>query len=167
MTTSKSFMLNFSVECPSVDLTLPGPDAYANVTFSLPMDKELPRLGNRHLIMKEMLRALRATSKDDTWSIRYASQLRKENLPFFHSAKHRVIIFDPLLPYRDCIKELIKDRSLFWNLIPSQSYFFKSQADSMAIFEQEKLEARQEQEKLEARPDPFALEPTPPAPSDV
>jgi hypothetical protein len=69
--------------------------------------------------------AVRLATGDDTWSVRYASQIKRENVPFLHCSSSNHILFDPFALFRDPIRELYTKRYFLWPIAASQSYFFK------------------------------------------
>lgn len=69
--------------------------------------------------------AVRTATGDDTWSVRYASQVKRENVPFLHCSSSNSIIFDPFALFRDPIRELYTKRYFLWPITASQSYYFK------------------------------------------
>lgn len=73
--------------------------------------------------------ALRLLSRDSSWSLRYASQIKFENMPFLHSSQTRTIMFDPFMAFRDPLREFAAQRSFIWQIYPSNSYFFKMQRE--------------------------------------
>lgn len=86
--------------------------------------------------------AVRLASNDPTWSIRYASQVKNDNLPFLHCASRRVIMFDPMMVFRDPIREFYNLKQFTWCILPSQAHYLKSLGDVQAVNErQSTLEA--------------------------
>lgn len=95
------------------------------VRFSAPGNERIHFSNVAHLF--SVLRdAIRLASGDSSWSIRYASQLKNDNMPFLHCGSRRVIIIDPMLPYRSPMREFYATRQFLWYVLPSQSYYFKS-----------------------------------------
>jgi len=109
------------------------------VTFRFINNAARPRIISLGHLYSELRRALQTLTQDRSWSVRYASQVRRENFPFLHSAQELQILLDPLAPLRDPIRELLKDGYLCWQLFPSQSYYFKSLEDAEAIRERDRL----------------------------
>jgi len=95
--------------------------------------KRLNIYNNVHLF-SQLKEAMRRLSGDFSWSIRYASQVRRENMPFLHSANTRTILFDPFMCFRDPIREFFSTKYFLWQIMPSNSYYFKSQAEQQAVF---------------------------------
>lgn len=106
----------------------------------------------------ELHRALIALTGDRTWSLRYASQIRSENFPFLHSSQSLRILFDPLGPYRDPTRELVRDGYLIWQIVPSQAYYFKSFQEASLIRDRERMirDSAQEARRMTKRKKRFS-----------
>ena len=77
--------------------------------------------------------AVRAATGDHTWSVRYASQVKRENIPFLHCSSSNSIIFDPFAMFRDPIREFYTKRQFVWPIMASQSYYFKPYDEVRAL----------------------------------
>jgi hypothetical protein len=80
-----------------------------------------------------MKEALRKLTGDYSWSIRYASQIRRENMPFLHSSNTKCIMFDPFMPFRDPVREFFQTRVFLWQIFESNSYYFKTQQEARNV----------------------------------
>lgn len=80
-------------------------------------------------LFTQMRDALRLLSGDNTWALRYASQIHRENHPFLHSGQKRTILFDPFMAFRDPVREFLSTRVFVWQVFPSNSYYFKLQRE--------------------------------------
>jgi hypothetical protein len=96
------------------------------------------RIQGLYHLFTEMRKALERETQNDSWSIRYASRVLKENVPFLHSANTLQVVIDPLLPYRDPIRDLLHSGYLEFQISDSQAYYFKAKADASRIIEEEK-----------------------------
>ena len=90
-----------------------------------PAGKERLYVANTAHLFSVLRDAVRVATGDDTWSVRYASQIKRENVPFLHCSSSNSIIFDPFALFRDPIRELYTKRYFLWPIAASQSYFFK------------------------------------------
>lgn len=88
-----------------------------------------PRFRNKIDLFNQLRDALRLLSGDSTWAIRYASQIQRENHPFLHSGKNRIIMFDPFMSFRDPLQEFLSTRFFLWQVFPSNAYYFKLQKE--------------------------------------
>ncbi len=136
--------------CPEPLLVATVPEGtettYASVKFQFvqPDPREREHIQSLYHLFTEMKKAIIAETGNDSWNLRYASRITKENLPFLHSSKTLEVVIDPLLPYRDPIRDLVHSGSLEFQISSSQSYFFKSKADATHIFEEERKQHRAE-----------------------
>lgn len=96
------------------------------------------RIQGLYHLFTEMRKALVLFTGNESWSIRYASRVTKENLPFLHSAKTLQVVLDPLLPYRDPIRDLLHSGFLEFQISDSQAYYFKPKADASRIIDEDK-----------------------------
>lgn len=75
---------------------------------------------------RETVRALRVLTEDNSWIIRYASQVDAQNLPAAKSTATNIAVFDPLAPYRSVVKALLIGGKVTLKSIDAPPYFFKS-----------------------------------------
>jgi hypothetical protein len=68
-----------------------------------------------------------------------------------HSAKTLQVILDPLLPYRDPIRDLLACGYLEFQVSDSQSYYFKPKIDASKIIEEEKRMRAEDASRLGAQ----------------
>jgi hypothetical protein len=92
----------------------------------VPGEKKLMINNNLHLF-SQLKEAMRRLTKDYSWSIRYASQIRRENMPFLHSSNTKCIMFDPFMAFRDPVREFFHSHTFLWQIFESNSYYFKTQ----------------------------------------
>jgi hypothetical protein len=87
-------------------------------------DRIASRLRSLNVFFMELRRKVRILTGDDSWAIRYASQVQTPLLPILHSPHALRIIIDPMLPYRDPVKWLSDGNELSMFEIPSHAYYF-------------------------------------------
>lgn len=95
------------------------------VTFKFSNPGARPRVVDLAHLYKGLRRSLQEVTGDSSWRIRFASQVKNENMPFLHSSATRTVLLDPLAHLRDPVRELVKDGYLTWQIYPSQVYYFK------------------------------------------
>lgn len=100
-------------------------------------DKREKITGTYHLFT-EMRKALIKATGNESWSIRYASRVVKENLHFLHSSNTLQVVIDSLLPYRDPIRDIFNTGYLEFQITDSQAYFFKPKNDASKIIDEDK-----------------------------
>lgn len=87
------------------------------------------RLRSLNVFFLELRRKVRILTKDDTWSIRYASQVQPVLLPMLHSSQTLRILIDPMGPYRDPVNWLAEGNELSLFELPSHAYYFLSREE--------------------------------------
>lgn len=112
--------------------------AWVRFTPFNPNPTHSERIYSVQQLFVSMKNALKESTGNLTWSLRYASRVTKENLPFLHSSKTLQVILDPLLPYRDPVRELMTLGYLEFQISDSQAYYFKSMQDANTITEAER-----------------------------
>ena len=145
-TTSQHSDPHIMVPILSAEVT-PGTDtSYPSVRFQFvnpdPTGRE--RIQSLYHLFTEMRKALVTETGNDSWSVRYASRVTKENLPFLHSSKTLEVVIDPLLPYRDPLRDLIQAGYLEFQISASQAYYFKPKAQATLIIEEERRSRAEE-----------------------
>ena len=89
-------------------------------------DRIASRLRSLNVFFMELRRKVRILTGDNSWAIRYASQVQAPLLPMLHSPHSLRIIVDPMGPYRDPVKWLSDGNSLSMFELPSHAYYFMS-----------------------------------------
>jgi hypothetical protein len=102
------------------------------VMFSAPANERI-YISSTQSLFGLMRDAVREASGDHNWSVRQASQVKSENVPFLHNSTNNVILFDPFALFRDPLRELYANRYLLWPIFPSQPYYFKPYAEADAL----------------------------------
>lgn len=87
-------------------------------------DRIASRLRSLNVFFMELRRKVRILTGDDSWAIRYASQVHTPLLPLLHSPHALRIIIDPMGPYRDPVKLLSDGSDLSVFELPSHAYYF-------------------------------------------
>ena len=111
---------------------------WVKFTFIEPEREKRDKLTGTYHLFTEMRKALTKATGNESWSIRYASRVVKENLHFLHSASTLQVVIDPLLPYRDPVRDLLNTGCLELQITDSQAYFFKPKNDASKIIDEEK-----------------------------
>lgn len=109
------------------------------VTFKFSNPGARPRVVDLAHLYKGLRKALQEVTGDSSWRIRFASQVKNENMPFLHSSATRTVLLDPLAHLRDPVRELVKDGYLSWQIYPSQVYYFKPVEEVNRVRSQEVL----------------------------
>lgn len=89
------------------------------------------RLRNPRILFLELRRKIRELTGDDSWTVRYASQVHDPMLPFLHSSGKLKVLIDPMSPYRNPIEALSKDGVLVLIQLNSHVYYFKPKDEAL------------------------------------
>ena len=111
---------------------------WVKFTFIEPDREKRDKITGTYHLYTEMRKAIIKATGNESWSIRYASRVVKENLHFLHSSNTLQVIIDSLLPYRDPIRDMFNTGHLEFQIIDSQAYFFKTKNDASKIIEEDK-----------------------------
>ena len=111
---------------------------WVKFTFIEPEREKRAKITSTYHLFTEMRKAITKATGNESWSIRYASRVMKENLHFLHSANTLQVVIDPLLPYRDPVRDMLNTGYLEFQITDSQAYFFKPKNDASKIIEEEK-----------------------------
>lgn len=96
-----------------------------NEILVTPADDRLgDRLRSHNVFYLELRRCIRLLTGDQTWSIRYASQITGQLLPMLHSSQELRILIDPMAPYRDPTRHLASTGTLSLLELPSNAHYF-------------------------------------------
>lgn len=83
------------------------------------------RLRTTNIFYLELRRKLRLLTGDESWAIRYASQVSAPLVPLLYSTRSTRILIDPMSPYRDPVRALAAGEITLFEL-PSQAGYFHS-----------------------------------------
>lgn len=121
------------------------------IMFEPETEKHLHIASPHHLFI-QLRDAMRQATGDMSWAVRHASQIRRENMPFLHCASKKLIVFDPMAPFRDPVREFYSKKHFLWSIFPSQSYYFKPIDEFSRVESELRLlkELREAEEKLTA-----------------
>lgn len=101
-----------------------------------PANGVMPKIVTTMHLFYQLRDAIRWATGDKSWSVRYASQITRENVPFLHCTTSKSIVFDPLSMFRDPVREFHKNRYFLWGIHPSQAHYFKTMEEA-ALVDQE------------------------------
>lgn len=111
---------------------------WVKFTFIEPDREKRDKITGTYHLYTEMRKAIIKATGNESWSIRYASRIVKENLHFLHSSNTLQVVIDSLLPYRDPIRDMFNTGYLEFQIVDSQAYFFKPKNDASKIIEEDK-----------------------------
>lgn len=141
-------------------------ETYVRVRVSDTTWQNYTSLRDPSRLLREVGTAVRIATGDNTWSIRYASQVTQQNLPFLHSSMTRRVIIDPLQPYRVAAMHMYQARELMLTILPSQAYYFKSLDEAKRVTARLEQEGSKNYEGVTPAPLPVAAEqPSSPEPA--
>jgi len=101
-----------------------------------PKDRVRQRFSSSNALFLEVRRLTRDLLNDQSWNLRYASQMKTDLLPFLHSVSSLSIFVDVMAPYRDPVRELSVTGELRLIRLESRPYYFRPR-DAVPGFDRE------------------------------
>jgi len=84
------------------------------------------KIRDLHHLYAAILSAIRRFTGDNSYVVRFASQVINQNFPFIFSAEQRISVVDPLAIYHNPIGTLVKTGSLRLSVFNSEHYHAKT-----------------------------------------
>lgn len=102
---------------------------YGNLVVSPISPNIETRLRSSQVLFLELRRKVRELTGDNSWSVRYASQVDSPLLPFLHCSSSLEVFIDPMSPYRRPVEALSREGVLVLLRLKSNANYFKTKEE--------------------------------------